>query len=74
MRLVHRKTRRYFMFQFCFSHDDPIIVRAGDEIKTTCIFQSDRDETVFFGLGTQDEMCLGFLTYYPRENFRQPGK
>lgn len=56
-----------------YSYDEPIILRPGDEIKTTCLFQSNRNVTVTFGLATKDEMCLAFLTYYPKENLKRSG-
>ena len=43
-------------------------MRPGDELKTTCTFKSDhKDKTVYFGEGTQDEMCYAFITYHPSQ-------
>lgn len=41
-------------------------VRNGDVLTTTCIFDSmDRTEVTPGGLGSQEEMCVNFLTVYP---------
>ena len=43
----------------------------GDELKTTCIYKSShKNKTVYFGEGTSDEMCYGFITYYPKQEIR----
>ncbi|KAK6166896.1 hypothetical protein SNE40_023501 [Patella caerulea] len=47
----------------------PIEVQPGDVITTTCGFNSlDRDAVTNWGDATSDEMCYGFMTYYPKEN------
>ncbi|XP_053380508.1 uncharacterized protein LOC123546565 isoform X2 [Mercenaria mercenaria] len=60
-----------------YSYDDPklhefedgIIVKAGDELKTTCVYKStSRHNVTYFGDDTDDEMCFSFLTYFPAEN------
>lgn len=59
-----------------YDYDDPVIynfhppveMRPGDELKTTCTFKSDhKDKTVYFGQGTQDEMCYALITYHPSQ-------
>jgi hypothetical protein len=41
-------------------------VHGGDELVTTCVYDStSRTTTTHGGLGTQDEMCLNALAYYP---------
>ncbi|XP_069121902.1 DBH-like monooxygenase protein 1 [Argopecten irradians] len=53
--------------------EDPIELRPGDELKTTCTYRSiGKDKTTFFGDGTSDEMCYGFFTFYPAENIQMP--
>lgn len=50
-----------------FRYENAIEVRPGDEIKTTCIYNSTtRDITTRAGMGYNDEMCFGFLTFYPK--------
>ncbi|XP_062622231.1 DBH-like monooxygenase protein 2 homolog [Saccostrea cucullata] len=52
-----------------FEFSTPVEFRAGDEVITTCVFNSmNMNKTVFKGDATSDEMCFGFLTYYPKEN------
>lgn len=47
----------------------PLEIQPGDEIKTTCVFQSkNKKKTTFSGRGTSDEMCLGFMVVFPAEN------
>ncbi|XP_069119453.1 dopamine beta-hydroxylase-like [Argopecten irradians] len=56
-----------------YKYDPPIEVLPGDEIRTTCTYSSiDKKHTVYFGDGTSDEMCFGFMTYYPRQNIPMP--
>ncbi|OWF52617.1 tyramine beta-hydroxylase-like [Mizuhopecten yessoensis] len=57
------------------THDfhDPIELRPGDELKTTCTFNSiGKTETTFQGNGNSDEACLSFLAFYPAENMKMP--
>ncbi|XP_033727104.1 peptidyl-glycine alpha-amidating monooxygenase A-like isoform X1 [Pecten maximus] len=56
---------------FAFGFDPPIEVLPGDELKTTCVFDSTRKTTTTFeGDGTSDEMCYVFLRVYPAENIK----
>ncbi|XP_070174485.1 tyramine beta-hydroxylase-like [Littorina saxatilis] len=49
-------------------HDPPIMVLPGDEIRTTCTFNSaTRSATTYYGDGTSNEMCFAFLTVYPSD-------
>jgi len=49
-------------------HDPFIEILPGDEIKTTCVFNSlSSDRHIYYGDGTQDEMCFGFLQIYPKD-------
>ncbi|XP_071155959.1 tyramine beta-hydroxylase-like [Mytilus edulis] len=55
------------------SYQEPVKLKPGDEIKVTCIYSTtSRSENVHFGYSTSDEMCLGFLTYFPKENLKDP--
>ncbi|XP_061195555.1 tyramine beta-hydroxylase-like [Saccostrea echinata] len=52
-----------------YRFDPPIEVRPGDEIRTTCTYSSvGINRTTFYGDSVTDEMCFGFLTYYPQQN------
>lgn len=49
-----------------FPHRPAIEFRPGDELKTTCHFKTtSKDTTTYYGDATDDEMCFGFITYYP---------
>ncbi|CAG2245401.1 DBH [Mytilus edulis] len=64
-----RSANRYFHCRF----DPPLRVNPGDEIRTTCTYYFlSSNETIFFGEGTSDEMCYGFITYYPAQNIALP--
>ncbi|XP_078508635.1 putative DBH-like monooxygenase protein 2 [Lissotriton helveticus] len=44
-------------------------LRMGDEIVVECTYNTmDRKNITVGGLGTKDEMCMGFLYVYPRNN------
>lgn len=54
-----------------YHFDPPVEMLPGDELKTSCTYRSPyTDKTVYFGEGTQDEMCYGFITYYPKQGIR----
>ncbi|CAG2237960.1 Temptin [Mytilus edulis] len=51
------------------TYSTAVQVLPGDEIVTTCKFKSlSRPKTTFFGDATSDEMCFGFLAFYPAAN------
>lgn len=44
----------------------------GDELVFNCYFNTmDRDDTTYGGVGTEDEMCMVFIYYYPAADFVQ---
>lgn len=44
----------------------PLELFAGDTIITTCIYNTtDRSTDLVWGEGLKNEMCNGFLSYYP---------
>lgn len=54
---------------FYFRHDLPIEVQPGDELRVTFTYDTtSRNTTTSVGQGTDNEMCLAFLTFYPVEN------
>ncbi|KAL3870712.1 hypothetical protein ACJMK2_038756 [Sinanodonta woodiana] len=56
-----------------YSYDNPIEVQPGDTFKTTCVFRStSRVTTTSYGKNALNEICFGFLEYYPKENFSNP--
>ncbi|KAK3087134.1 hypothetical protein FSP39_002131 [Pinctada imbricata] len=55
------------------SFNPAVLMEPGDEIRTTCVFSSiNKTKTVYFGDGTNDEMCYGFLNYHPAKNIQFP--
>lgn len=42
-------------------------VEPGDELRTTCVYDSsERTETTPGGPGSEEEMCINFMAYYPK--------
>jgi hypothetical protein len=60
--------RRYdFNYQNADFMDPEFDLRPGDFLKTVCKYTStSRTSTVVGGIGTTDEMCMNYLTYYPK--------
>ncbi len=51
--------------------DPPVVFHPGDQLKTTCIYDTtSRNKTTLYGDGTFDEMCFGFVNYYPKLKIR----
>ncbi|XP_055897879.1 uncharacterized protein LOC106071279 isoform X2 [Biomphalaria glabrata] len=49
-----------------YNFQNPIQVNPGDELRTTCIFRRTFSPSpVCWGDATSDEMCFGFITYFP---------
>lgn len=47
--------------------DPPVLLEPGDELRTTCVYDTTkRKKTTYYGDGTYDEMCFGFIRYYPK--------
>jgi len=43
----------------------PFQILPGDAFRTRCYFNG-KDDSVTWGAGSHQEMCISFLTYYPR--------
>ncbi|MGB1015555.1 MAG: hypothetical protein ACPG4T_15570 [Nannocystaceae bacterium] len=57
-----------FMFDYQTFRPQSAVIKPGDELKTHCVYDaSDRDFTTYGGEATDDEMCINFLLYYPRD-------
>jgi Copper type II ascorbate-dependent monooxygenase, C-terminal domain len=51
-----------------WSFQEPFEFLPGDEIRVTCEYQTlGRKETIYYGEGTNEEMCYAFITYYPAD-------
>ncbi|ESO92726.1 hypothetical protein LOTGIDRAFT_162200 [Lottia gigantea] len=64
-----------------YSYDSPIIntfnspieILPGDELHTECVYKLPvTNPPICQGDGTQDEMCYGFITYYPAHRLIRP--
>ncbi|XP_071439423.1 MOXD1 homolog 1-like [Hetaerina americana] len=56
-----------FNYQQTRSLAKEVKVLPGDELVTECVYQTiNRTEPTFGGYSTKEEMCLAFITYYPR--------
>lgn len=43
------------------------VIRPGSELYTHCIYTSrSRKNTTYIGIGSNDEMCFSYITYWPR--------
>ncbi|KAH9503094.1 hypothetical protein Btru_069949 [Bulinus truncatus] len=50
--------------------DNPVTLLPGDEIVTKCTYSTaNRNHSTLSGEGTYDEMCFGFISYFPSNNF-----
>jgi cytochrome c551/c552 len=45
---------------------DNAVLKPGDKVSTRCAWDNPTSSDVHFGETTSDEMCFGFLMYYPR--------
>ena len=51
------------------SFEQPVPICQGDEVMVECNFTSygsGINKFVHFGEGTNEEMCVGYLSYYPQ--------
>ena len=57
-----------FNFQSSRSPKHEVLIKPGDELLLECDYEtSERPNPTFGGLSTREEMCLGFMLYYPRQ-------
>merc|ERR1719197_1087942 len=55
---------------FDFGWQDPTLnqpfqIKPGDELTTRCYYNNKNSGNVKFGLGSDEEMCIDFIFYYP---------
>jgi len=48
---------------------EPFQIMPGDAFRTTCDYEANNGEV--FGLASQEEMCIAFLYYFPRQESLQ---
>ena len=58
----------FYDFDMQINHilKEPIVVQPTDALYTQCRYRTTGKGTVPMGLSTQDEMCLSYITYWPR--------
>ena len=65
--VVHSATVGYWDFDQSGSDtvvQEAFVVEPGDSFRTSCYYETNDDTR--FGIGSQEEMCIAFLVYYPR--------
>ena len=66
-KVIHKGTVEYFDFDQQGNppvQQKPFQILPGDSFQTTCTYKSDSDEQ--WGFASNDEMCMTFISYYPR--------
>ena len=63
-------TRPNAVEYFDFDHQDPTLVQPyvihpGDSLTTRCYFHNPTTHDMYFGPGSEEEMCIDFIYYYP---------
>lgn len=56
---------QYYDVGFQDQVDRRMVVEPGDSFHTTCVYDTGDREDVKFGSGSDDEMCINFVLYYP---------
>lgn len=57
-----------FFFDYQTFKPQSAVIKPGDELRTHCVYDaSGRDFPTSGGEGTDDEMCINFLLYYPHD-------
>ncbi len=51
--------------------NEPYQVKKGDSFRTTCYYAATSNTE--FGIGSQDEMCMAFILYFPKQKFEYCG-
>lgn len=66
---VNTTTTEYYSFQMQDQQFfTPFVVQPGDSITTTCTYQrAQGSPSVNFGIASDEEMCIDFVYYYPRQ-------
>ena len=59
-------TRDPWSFDAQYWTDIKTTIKGGDKVRTRCVWENPGASSVGFGEKTNDEMCYGFVFYYPR--------
>jgi hypothetical protein len=62
----------YFGFEFQESLDVNLVIEPGDRMNLVCVYNTVGKPDTKFGIASDNEMCLGYLAYYPKLNLRTP--
>jgi hypothetical protein len=54
-----------FDFNSQWGYNTPAVLKTGDYVTTTCVYDNDTPNTVTFGESTESEMCYNFTYSYP---------
>jgi hypothetical protein len=54
-----------FQNQKYYPHEPEVLLHPGDALRTQCTYDNPSDHRVWFGEGTDDEMCFNFVMVYP---------
>ncbi|KAF0309318.1 DBH-like monooxygenase protein 1 [Amphibalanus amphitrite] len=64
---IAEETAYAFNYQQTRSLQQPVLVRPGDQLLVECVYDTQHRRNVTFGgLSAENEMCLAFVSYYPR--------
>ncbi|XP_078656304.1 DBH-like monooxygenase protein 1 homolog [Branchiostoma floridae x Branchiostoma belcheri] len=66
---ISRDDNYDFNLQFVRNLEDEVAIYPGDTLVMECNYRTThKDNVVYGGLGTPEEMCMDFLFYYPKFN------
>ncbi|CAM9974997.1 unnamed protein product [Ascophyllum nodosum] len=79
--LVHTAEVEYYSFLqaggYVVKTNDSVTIQRGDRFETECyydtVLSSISQDSVTFGAGSQDEMCIDFMYYYPKQDIPLSG-
>lgn len=54
-------------FQQFSAFDPPVPLHPGEQVQVTCEYDTSKRPDTRWGLSTADEMCMGFVLYWPRQ-------
>jgi hypothetical protein len=55
-----------FEEQRSYALKQPVVLKTGDKVSTTCVFTNNTNRAITFGEDTGNEMCFNFAVYYPK--------
>ena len=70
--VIHTGTVDYFDFDQQGNQiiqTSPYTLKKGDAIRTVCNYDTASHKNATFGKAAENEMCIGYLIYYPKQSF-----